>query len=149
MELTVPCEDMIEVSRELKKSKHCGNCVRRWEQRLEGNTLVDGGGMHRLPNSVTGKLPQRHWFSGADSTKHLNRKGEIAQRASNSIWKWSHFRNLGWQESYYSICTSQTSMSGIKSLMKFSSHLLIIKTNFVKSWSSWIRFNYTDTGDSK
>ena len=81
MELIVPYEDVIEVSRELKKSK----C----------QEIVDAGeSNHNLKVTIWSvkvecrgfpKLPQRHWFSGADSTKHLNRMGEIAQRASNSI----------------------------------------------------------------
>ena len=99
MELTVPYEDRIEVSRELKKSKYqeivSAGESKGWKVTLWSVEV----GCRGFPAVSLGNYLRDIGFSGAERTKHQKLVGEIAQSASNSIWKWSHFRNWGGQES--------------------------------------------------
>ena len=100
MELTVPYEDRIEVSGELKRSKY-QEIVNAGESKGWKVTLWSVEvGCRGFPAVSLGNYLRDIGFSGSERTKHLKKMGEIAQNASNSIWKWSHFRNWGGQEKF-------------------------------------------------
>ena len=100
MELTVPYEDRIEVSGELKRSKY-QEIVNAGESKGWKVTLWSVEvGCRGFPAVSLGNYLRDIGFSGSERTKQLKKMGEIAQNASNSIWKWSHFRNWGGQEKF-------------------------------------------------
>ena len=85
MELTVPYEDRIEVSRELKKSKY-QEIVNAGESKGWKVTLWSVEvGCRGFPAVSLVNYPRDIGFSGAERTKYLKLIGEIAVRASNSI----------------------------------------------------------------
>ena len=99
MELTVPYEDRIEISSELKKSKYkeiveAGE-NKGWKVMLWSVEV----GCRGFPAASLGNYLRDIGFSGAERAKLVRRIGDIAQSASNAIWKWSHFRNWGGQKS--------------------------------------------------
>ena len=99
MELTVPYEDRIEVSKEIKRAKY-QEIVDAGESKGWKVTLwTVEVGCRGFPGNSLNNYLRDIGFSGSERTKHLKRIGETAQSASNSIWKWSHFKKWGAQES--------------------------------------------------
>ena len=99
MELTVPYEDRIEISKEMKKAKYqeivdVGES-KGWKVRLWTVEV----GCRGFPGNSLNNYLRDIGFSGSERTKQLKRIGEIAQSASNAIWKSSHFKKWGAQES--------------------------------------------------
>ena len=98
MELTVPYEDRIEVSREMKRGKY-QKIVDAGESKGWKVTLwTVEVGCRGFPGNSLNNYLRDIGFSGSERTKQLKRIGEITQSASNSIWKWSHFKKWGAQE---------------------------------------------------
>ena len=95
MELTVPYEDRIEISSEIKKGKYkeiveAGE-RKGWKVMLWSVEV----GCRGFPAVSMGNYLKDIGVSGAERSKQLKRIGEIAQSASNAIWKWSHFKSWG------------------------------------------------------
>ena len=97
MELTVPYEDRIEVSKEMRgkyqKFVDVGES-KGWKVTLWTVEV----GCRGFPGNSLNNYLRDIGFSGSERTKQLKRIGEITQSASNSIWKWSHFKKWGAQE---------------------------------------------------
>ena len=98
MELTVPYEDRIEISGEIKKAKY-KEIVEAGERKGWKVMLwTVEVGCRGFPASSLGNYLRDIGLSGAERIKQLKRIGEIAQSASNAIWKWSHYKSWGSQE---------------------------------------------------
>ena len=98
MELTVPYEDRIEISCEIKKGKY-KEIVEAGERKGWKVMLwTVEVGCRGFPAVSLGNYLRDIGFSGAERSKQLKRIGEIAQNASNAIWKWSHFKSWSSQE---------------------------------------------------
>ena len=95
MELTVPYEDRIEISSEIKRDKY-KEIVEAGERKGWKVMLwTVEVGCRGFPAVSMGNYLRDIGFSGAERSKQLKRIGEIAQSASNAIWKWSHFKSWG------------------------------------------------------
>ena len=91
IERTVP----LEVSGELKSDRYKEMVAvgerKGWKVRLWAVEV----GCRGFPASSLGTFFREIGLSGAEKTKRLRQIGEVAQSASNAIWKWSHFINWG------------------------------------------------------
>ena len=97
IELTVPSEERVEVSGELKRAKYeilveegkrKGWKVRVWAVEV---------GVRGFPAASMSTMLRDMGYQGKNRTKKLRQIGDVAERASNSIWKWSHFKDWGRQ----------------------------------------------------
>ena len=95
MELTVPYEDRIEMSCEIKRNKYKDIVVAGERKGWKVMLWTVEVGCRGFPAASLGNYLRDIGFSGTERSKQLRRIGEIAQSASNEIWKWSHFRSWG------------------------------------------------------
>ena len=95
VELTVPSEDRIEVSGELKRSKYekivnegrqKGWNVRCWSVEV---------GCRGFPAMSMSSFLKDIGYPGGERKKVLEKIGSIAENASKSLWKASHFKQWG------------------------------------------------------
>ena len=95
VELTVPSEERIEVSGELKKTKYASL---QEEGRKNGWSVqvwaVEVGCRGFPAASMAGFLGEMG-IRGSERTKKLKKIGEAAEQASRSIWAWSHHKEWG------------------------------------------------------
>ena len=95
IELTVPSEDRIEVSGELKRLKYeqivqegrqNGWKVRVWAVEV---------GCRGFPAMSMSTLMKDLGYKGGERKKAIERIGKVAEEASQSLWKASHFKKWG------------------------------------------------------
>ena len=95
VELTVPGEERIEVSGELKRTKYAGL---QEEGRKNGwlvQTWAIEIGCRGFPAASMATFLKEIGINGNERRRKLNRLGEIAENASRAIWRWSHFKSWG------------------------------------------------------
>ena len=95
IELTVPSEDRVEVSGELKRLKYeqivqegrqNGWKVRVWAVEV---------GCRGFPAMSMSTLMKDLGYKGGERKKAIERIGKVAEEASQSLWKASHFKKWG------------------------------------------------------
>ena len=95
VELTVPGEERIEVSGELKRTKYAG----LQEEGRENGWLVQiwatDIGCRGFPAASMVTFSKEIGINGTERRRKLKRMGEIAENASRAIWRWSHFKSWG------------------------------------------------------
>ena len=95
VELTVPGEERIEVSGELKRTKYAG----LQEERRKNGWLVQIWaieiGCRGFPAASMAIFLKEIGINGNERRRTFNRLGEIAENASRAIWRWSHFKSWG------------------------------------------------------
>ena len=95
IELTVPSEERIEVSTELKKTKYA---VLQEEGKRKGWGVTVWAvevGSRGFPASSMVSLLRDMGVEGGERKRTLKRIGETAEKASKSIWNWSRIREWG------------------------------------------------------
>ena len=95
IELTVPSEERIEVSSELKKMKYEGL---KTEGKTKGWAVTVWAvevGCRGFPAASFATLLKDIGFGGGERKRCLKRVGEVAERASRSIWTWSRMKEWG------------------------------------------------------
>ena len=95
IELTVPSEERIEVSSELKKMKYEGLKI---EGRSNGWAVTVWAvevGCRGFPASSLATFLKDIGIGGGERRRRLKRIGETAERASKSIWNWSRMKEWG------------------------------------------------------
>ena len=95
VELTVPGEERIEVSGELKRTKYAG----LQEEGRKNGWLVQiwaiEVGCRGFPAASMASFLKEIGIQGNERRRKLKRIGEVAENASRSIWRWSHFKSWG------------------------------------------------------
>ena len=95
IELTVPSEDRIEISTELKKTKYAvleEACNRQgWRSSLWTVEVGSRG----FPAQSLSSLLKDIGYTGRQRKTALRKIGMKAETASHSIWRWSHFKKWG------------------------------------------------------
>ena len=89
MELTVPSEERVEISGEIKRSKYA---VIEAEGRRRGWTVRVWAvevGCRGFPASSMASFLRDIGVSGGERSRTLRRIGEAAERCSKTIWGWS------------------------------------------------------------
>ena len=98
VELTEPNEDRVEVSGELKRLKYepivqegrqNGWRVRVWAVEV---------GCRGFPAMSMSTLMKDPGLKGGERKRAIERIGKVAEEASHSLWKASHFKKWGGQE---------------------------------------------------
>ena len=98
VELTVPNEDRIEVSGEMKRQKYeqivqdgrqNGWRVRVWAVEV---------GCRGFPAMSMSTMMRDMGINGSDRKKAIERIGRVAEEASHSLWKASHYKKWGGQD---------------------------------------------------
>ena len=98
VELTVPSEERIELSGELKRTKY--NVLKeegkknRWAVQVWAVEV----GCRGFPASSMASFLKEIGVQAGERKRMLNKIGEAAERASRSVWRWSHFREWGRQK---------------------------------------------------
>ena len=54
-------------------------------------------GVRGFPAASMSTMLRDMGYQGNDRKKKLRQIGDVAERSSNSIWKWSHFKERGRQ----------------------------------------------------
>ena len=96
VELTVPGEERIEVSGELKRTKYA---VLQEEGRKNGWLVQIWAieiGCRGFPAASMATFLKDIGIYGNERRRKLKTLGEIAENASRAIWRWSHFKNKNW-----------------------------------------------------
>ena len=97
IELTVPGEERIEISSELKKNKYavieeaCN--ARRWRARIWAVEV----GARGFPAPSMSSCLKEFGFAGKEKKSFLRRIGIEAESASHNMWRWSHHKSWGHQ----------------------------------------------------
>ena len=95
IELTVPSEERIEVSGEIKKSKYEAIAIegrqRGWRVRIWAVEV----GCRGFPASSMASFIKEIGYSGKEGKRIIEEIGRTAEMASHSIWKWSQIKNWG------------------------------------------------------
>lgn len=95
VELTVPSEERIELSGELKKTKYSilqeDGKKNKWDVQVWAVEV----GCRGFPASSLASFLKEIGVQGGERKRMLNRMGEAAERASRSVWRWSHFKEWG------------------------------------------------------
>ena len=95
IELTVPSEERIEMSSQLKRNKYavieeaCN--ARGWKTRVSAVEV----GCRGFPAASMSNLLKELGYEGKQKKIVLQRIGAAAETASHSIWRWSHFKAWG------------------------------------------------------
>ena len=97
IELTVPSEERVEVSGELKRDKYetlaeAGK-LNGWKVRVWAVEV----GCRGFPAVSMATLLRDIDYQGKEKGKMLKQIGEAAETASRSVWNWSHFIEWGRQ----------------------------------------------------
>ena len=96
VELTVPTEDRIEVSSELKKSKYAPlqeqGKVNGWNVNIWAVEVGCRGG---FTAASMASFLKDIGITGREMNLHLKKISEEALNASRMIWNWSHFTQWG------------------------------------------------------
>ena len=95
IELTVPSEERIEISGELKKTKYAileeEGRQRGWKVRVWAVEV----GCRGFPAASMTTLLKNMGYKGSQRKALLRKISSAAELASQSIWKWSHFKEWG------------------------------------------------------
>ena len=93
IELTVPNEDRVEVSGELKRNKYEAIAVdgrqRGWRVRIWAVEV----GCRGFPASSMASFVRELGYRGRDGKKALDKISHVTEMASRSIWNWSQIKN--------------------------------------------------------
>ena len=95
IELTVPSEDRIEVSGEMKKAKYEAIATdgrrKGWRVQIRAGEV----GCRGFPASSMASFIKEIGYRGKDCKKALEEIGKAAEMASHSIWNWSQIKSWG------------------------------------------------------
>ena len=95
IELTVPSEERVEVSGELKRAKYESIAV---EGKMKGWTVriwaVEVGCRGFPAASMSGMLKDLG-YQGNEKRRKLRELAEAAEMASRAVWRWSHYKDWG------------------------------------------------------
>ena len=98
IELTVPSEERIEVSSELKKTKYEAIAIegkqRGWRVRIWAVEV----GCRGFPASSMASLIKEIGYRGKDGKRVMEDISRAAEMASHAVWRWSQFKNWGNQQ---------------------------------------------------
>ena len=95
IELTVPTEDRIEISGELKRTKYTP-IVEEGKQNGWGISIwAVEVGCRGFPARSMSSLLKALGFQGKERKKAMKRLGEKAEEASRAIWGWSNMKEWG------------------------------------------------------
>ena len=98
MELTVPNEDRIEVSREMKRTKYeriaSEGRLNGWSVRIWAVEV----GCRGFPAVSLSSFMKDIGYQGSHKKKAIERISQVAEQASHSLWKASHYRQWGGKE---------------------------------------------------
>lgn len=95
IELTVPTEERIEVSSELKKAKYAGLQSEGKRNGYEVTVWAVEVGCRGFPASSMASLLKDMGVDGGERKRRLKKIGEAAEMASRSIWNWSRMKDWG------------------------------------------------------
>ena len=98
MELTVPLEDRIEISAELKKSKYEQLITESAKSNWKTNIYTVEVGCRGFAASSLSYFLKDLGYVGKEKTKIIKKVEYEAERASNNIWNWSHMKTWGTEE---------------------------------------------------
>ena len=87
--LTVPSEERIEVSSELKKAKYAGLQSEGKRKGFVVTVWAVEVGCRGFPASSMASFLKDLRIEGGERKRRLKRIGEAAEKASKSIWNWS------------------------------------------------------------
>ena len=95
VELTVPSEDRIEVSGEIKKTKYEAIAVegrqRGWKIRIWAVEV----GCRGFPAASMASFVKEIGYRGKEGRKALDKISHVTETASRSIWNWSQIKHWG------------------------------------------------------
>ena len=95
VELTVPSEERIELSGELKRTKYRilqeDGKKNKWDVQVWAVEV----GCRGFPASSMASFLKEMGVQGGERKRMLSRMGEAAERASRTVWRWSHFKEWG------------------------------------------------------
>ena len=95
IELTVPSEERIEVSGELKKAKYASlleeGRTRGWNMHMWAIEV----GCKGFPATSMASFLKDIGIAGGERNRQLKKIGEVAMTSSRRIWNWSHFTQWG------------------------------------------------------
>ena len=95
IELTVPTEDRVEISGEIKRAKYeilvSEGRKNGWRMRCWAVEV----GCRGFPAVSMSRLLKDLGFAGGERRKMMEKLGSIAEEASRSLWKASHYKNWG------------------------------------------------------
>ena len=95
IELTVPNEDRIEVSGEMKRAKYEAIAIdgrqKGWRVRIWAVEV----GCRGFPASSLTSFMKEIGYRGKEGKRVIEGIGQAAESASHSIWKWSQIKNWG------------------------------------------------------
>ena len=98
IELTVPSEERVEVSGELKKARYAPlqeeGKANGWNVQVWAIEV----GCKGFPAASMATFLKDLGLSCSERTHHLKKIGEIAENSSRKIWSWSHFAEWGNRE---------------------------------------------------
>ena len=95
IELTVPNEERIEVSSEMKKTEYAGL---QSEGKRNGYAVTVWAvevGCRGFPATSMASLLKDMGIEGGERKRRLKKIGEAAEKASRSIWNWSRTKEWG------------------------------------------------------
>ena len=97
IELTVPNEDRIEVSSEMKKTKYEAIAIDGRQKGWRVRILAVEVGCRGFPASSMAAFMKEIGYRGKEGKRILEEIGQTAESATHSIWKWSQIKNWGSQ----------------------------------------------------
>ena len=95
IELTVPSEERIELSGELKRTKYAPLLEEGRQNGWKVRVWAVEVGCKGFPAASMASLLKDLGFKGSQRGKLLKKMGQTAESASHSIWRWSHFQEWG------------------------------------------------------
>ena len=97
IELTVPNEDRIEISGEIKKAKYEAIEVEGRQKGWRVRIWAVEVGCRGFPASSMTSFLKEIGYKGKERKRVLDEIGQTAESATHSIWKWSQMKNWGSQ----------------------------------------------------
>ena len=95
IELTVPTEERVEISAELKRNKYTDIEVTSERRGWKTKIWTIEVGCRGFPAATTSSFFKEIGFAGKERKMILRKLGEVAARSSHNIWKWSHHMKWG------------------------------------------------------
>ena len=95
IELSVPTEERIEVSGELKRTKYEVLKSEGKRNNWRVSCWAVEVGCRGFPAVSMSTLLREMGLTGAERRKKIEKLGSIAEEASRTIWKASHYKNWG------------------------------------------------------
>ena len=97
IELTVPSEERVEVSGELKRAKYETLAEEGKKKGWKVRVWAVEVGVRGFPAASMSTMLRDMGYGGNERRMKLKRIGNVAEMSSNSVWKWSHFKEWGRQ----------------------------------------------------